>query len=131
MTRLLLVGLGGMLGSCARYLVSGWLLDALGAEFPYGTLAVNLIGSFLIGIIMAIGLHTAILGPGTRLTLTTGFLGGFTTYSTFNYETVRLLQERAWLFGALNIAVTLVGCLLAGWLGWAGTGWLLAGRHQP
>ena len=131
MTRLLLVGLGGLCGTCARYLLSGWLLKALGPEFPYGTLAVNVIGSFLIGVIMAIGLHTAVLGPNTRLTLTTGFLGGFTTYSTFNYETVRLLQERAWLLAALNIGGTLVGCLLVGWLGWTGTGWLLGDRQQP
>lgn len=125
---LLWVGLGGMVGSAARYLLSGWVHGALGLAFPYGTLAVNVIGSFLLGALMWIGLHTALLGPNARLALTTGVMGGFTTYSAFNFETFRFLEERAWGLAALNVAATLFGCLAAGWLGWSGADWLLRGR---
>lgn len=122
MRRLLLVCLGGAIGTGARYLVSGWALRVLGPGLPYGTLAVNVVGSFLIGAIMQIGLSTELLNPTLRLVLTTGVLGGFTTYSTFNYETLRYLEEGAWGPGLLNVGVTLASCLAAGILG------LLAGR---
>jgi CrcB protein len=125
---LLWVGLGGMAGSAARYLLSGWVHGALGLAFPYGTLAVNVIGSFFMGALMWIGLHTALVGPNARLALTTGVMGGFTTYSAFNFETFRLVQERAWALAALNVAAMLLGCLAAGWLGWSGAEWLLGGR---
>lgn len=113
-TRLFLVCLGGAVGTGARYLVSGWALAVLGPAFPYGTLAVNVIGSLLLGIIMQLGLTTDLLSPTLRLTLATGVMGGFTTYSTFNYETLRYLEEGAWPRAALNVGVTLVTCLLAG-----------------
>jgi CrcB protein len=90
-----------------------------GTGFPYGTLAVNLIGSFLIGVVMHLGLQTEMFTPMTRIVLTTGFIGGFTTYSTFNFETLRYLQDGAWGLGALNIVLTLLGCLVAGLAGWA------------
>lgn len=96
-TRFVLVCLGGGFGTGARYLVSGWALALLGPDFPYGTLAVNVIGSLLLGIIMHFGLTTNLLSPTLRLTLATGVMGGFTTYSTFNYETLRYLQEGAWV----------------------------------
>jgi CrcB protein len=102
----------------------------MGTAFPYGTLAVNLIGSFALGAIMWIVLHTALLGPDTRLALTTGVLGGFTTYSAFNFETLQLLQERAWRVAALYVGLTLLGCLLVGWLGWSGAGWLGGRAHN-
>lgn len=127
MTRLLWIGLGGFIGTCARYLLSGWALKALGSGFAYGTLAVNLIGSFLLGILMYAGQNTSLLPPTLRLTLTTGFCGGFTTYSTFNYETLRYFQDGAWMLGGLNIAVTLVACLVAGIAGWAGAALVLGG----
>jgi CrcB protein len=127
MSRLLWIGLGGFIGTCARYLLSGWALRVLGSGFAYGTLAVNLIGSFLLGILMYAGQETTLLPPALRLTLTTGFCGGFTTYSTFNYETLRYFQDGAWLIGGLNIAVTLVACLLAGLAGWLGTAAVLGG----
>ena len=128
LSRVLWVGLGGMAGSVARYLLSGWLMKALGASFPFGTLAVNMIGSLVLGAIMAIGVHTTSLSVNTQLGLTTGVMGGFTTYSTFNFETIRLFEERAWLLAGLNVAMTLAGCLAVGWLGWQGMAWLLAGR---
>jgi fluoride exporter len=128
LSRVLWVGLGGMAGSIVRYLLSALLLKWLGPAFPFGTVAVNLIGSFLLGVLMAVGLHSTSLGPNAQLGLTTGVMGGFTTYSTFNFETIRLLEERAWGLAALNVAVTLFGCLAVGWLGWQGATWLLSGR---
>jgi len=117
MGRLALISLGGAFGTAARYLLSVWLLRTLGPAFPYGTLAVNVIGSFLLGVIMQAGLDTTILSPTARVVLGTGVMGGFTTYSTFNYETLQYLQEGAWAMASLNVATTLLVCLAAGALG--------------
>jgi CrcB protein len=119
MDRLLWVCLGSALGGGARYLLSQAALTLLGASFPFGTLAVNLVGSFAIGLIMHVGLETAALSPDLRLFLTAGVLGGLTTYSTFNYETIGLASEGDWLRAGLNVAATFAGCLIAGWLGLA------------
>jgi CrcB protein len=124
MERLLLVCLGSALGGGARYLISGWMLKALGPAFPYGTLAVNLLGSFLLAGVMFVGVEASMLSPNLRLAVTTGVLGGFTTYSTFSYETLRYLQDGAWAIALTNILVTVIGCLVACLLGWAGARWL-------
>lgn len=92
----------------------------LGASFPVGTLIVNLLGCFLIAAIMQLGLTTALVPPTLRLALTTGFLGGLTTYSTFNYETLELVEEHALAPALLNFAFTAAGCFCAGLVGlWA------------
>jgi CrcB protein len=117
MSRLLLVCLGGALGSGARYLISGWALRAFGPAFPYGTLAVNLIGSFFICLLMRLGVAGEVISPNVRIFLTTGVMGGLTTYSTFDYETFRFTQEAAYGLAALNVAITLVVCFVAGMLG--------------
>lgn len=119
MGRLLLICLGGAIGTAARYGISVWARGALGASFPYGTLAVNVIGSFLLAIIMYVGLHTELISPTTRLVLGTGVMGGFTTYSSFNYETLQMFEERSFRLGFVNVFVTLVGCFVAGFLGLA------------
>ena len=116
---MLLVALGGALGSVARYGVGIAAPRALGAGFPWGTLVVNLVGSFLIALVMHLALTTAAISPSARLFLTTGVMGGFTTYSSFNYETLALVGERLWGVAALNVGGTLVGCLVAGVLGQA------------
>src|SRR6266545_3521910 len=120
------IGLGGALGSVARYQVDGWLQKRLGTGFPWGTLAVNVIGSFLLVLLMVVSLRTELVPPVARIALGTGVLGGFTTYSTFNYETLRYFQNGAWAMGAMNAVVTFAGCLGAGLLGWA-LGRLLVG----
>jgi CrcB protein len=125
MSRLLGICLGGGIGTGARYLLSGWLLAAFGTAFPYGTLAVNLIGSFLLGAIMHIALTTNWIAPALRLALTTGVMGGFTTYSTFNYETLQYLREEAWALAVCNLGATVVGCLAAGVAGLALARWWL------
>ncbi len=124
MARFLLICLGGAIGTGARYLLSGWLLRISGPGFPYGTLAVNVIGSFLLCLLMQIGLSTD--ASTLRLVLATGVMGGFTTYSAFNYETLRFLQEDAWLLGFAYVGVMLVACLMAGYLGFV-AGKLLGG----
>ena len=114
--RFLLVCLGGALGSGARYATSLWAAAAIGTAFPFGTLIVNVGGSFLLGFLMHICTR---LSPELRLALTTGVMGGFTTYSTFNYETTQYFREGAWAVGAVNVAATVIGCLAAGLLGLA------------
>jgi CrcB protein len=119
MTRFLWICLAGAAGTGLRYLVGLWAGRALGTGFPYGTLLVNLAGCFLIAAITHVALATTLVSPTLRLTLTTGFMGGLTTYSSFNLETTRLLQERAWSTAAINLGATLGGCFVAGLLGLA------------
>lgn len=127
MDRWFWIGLGGAAGTLARYGVSTWCQQRFGVGFPYGTLAVNVIGSFLLGALMQIALTTELLSPTLRLGLGTGVMGGFTTYSSFNQETLRMLQDRAWLAGAVYLGGTVAGCLLAGALGMAAARRLLTG----
>jgi CrcB protein len=117
MGRFLWICLGGAVGTGARYLLSDWSLRNLGPGFPWGTLAVNVIGSFLLGLLMQIALATSLLSPTLRLTLTTGIMGGFTTYSAFNYETLRYLQQGDWVGAGTYVTATLLVCLAAGGLG--------------
>ena len=120
MTRLLWICLGSAVGGGARYLLSGWLLKLFGPAFPYGTLTVNVLGSFLIGGLMYAGMEAAALSTTLRLALTTGVMGGFTTYSTFSYETLRFFQDGRWGIAVANVLVHVFGCLLACLLGWLG-----------
>ncbi len=126
MTRLVLICLGGAVGTGARYLVATGMLRWLGPSFPYGTLTVNVAGSFLLGAIMELGLGYGAIGPDVRVVLATGVMGGFTTYSSFNYETVGYFERGTWAVGSAYVAATLVGCFLAGVLGIACVRWLAA-----
>ena len=119
MARLLLVCLGGALGSGARYLTALGAAALFGIAFPYGTLIVNIAGSFLVAFLMQTSMTTELFSADVRLMLTSGVLGGFTTYSTFNYETLQSFRDGAWGVGALNVALTLIGCLAAGVAGLA------------
>ena len=113
------VGLGGAIGSIARYHVGLWTTKRW-PGFPWGTLAVNIIGSLLLSIVMQLVLRGR-LDESTRIALGVGVLGGFTTYSSFNYETIELAQQGSWGRAAVYAAVTFAGCLAAGVLGWAVT----------
>lgn len=119
MAQVLLIGLAGALGTLCRYFVGVWAGRVLGPGFPYGTLIVNVVGCFLIALVYQLATSTTMIAATTRVTLTTGFIGGLTTYSSFNYETSSLLRERAWASGLLNLGVTLVCCFIAGMLGLA------------
>lgn len=119
MQRFLWICFAGALGTGTRYLVGLWAGRRLGAGFPYGTLIVNLAGCFLIALVMQVALRAANFPATLRLMLTTGFMGGLTTYSSFNYETTRLVQDGARGAAILNFAATTVGCFLAGLIGLA------------
>lgn len=117
MERFLLICLGGAIGTGLRYLTSGLAARWLGADFPYGTLIVNIVGSFLIGLIQQIGIASLLIPDATRLFLTVGIMGGLTTYSSFSYETVRLVQMGAWSEAWVNVLVTTALCLGVCFLG--------------
>jgi CrcB protein len=119
MVKFLMVCLAGAIGTGLRYGVGLWAGRAIGAGFPYGTLIVNVAGCFVIAAIAHVALATTLLSDTLRVTLMTGFVGGLTTYSAFNLETTRLLQERAWALGLLNLFLTLFVCFGAGLLGLA------------
>jgi CrcB protein len=114
--RFILICLGGAVGTGARYLLGGLVTRALGPDFPYGTLLINVLGSFLIGVIQQVGLSTLLIPDTWRLVLAIGVLGGFTTYSSFSYETLRLVEAGSWVGATANIVLTtmlcLVGCAL-------------------
>ena len=117
MKRFLIVCFGGAAGSGTRYLVGLWAGKRFGASFPYGTLFVNLVGCFLIALVMELALNIATFPEDLRLGLTAGFMGGLTTYSSFNYETTRLFESGAAQSALLNVGATVVGCAIAGVLG--------------
>jgi fluoride exporter len=104
--RFLLICLGGAIGTGLRYVTAVAAVQWFGAEFPYGTLIANLVGAFLIGLIQQLGLEALMISDDVRLFLTTGVLGGLTTYSTFSYETVRMMEASTWLPAWVNLVVT-------------------------
>jgi CrcB protein len=113
------IGLGGAAGSIARFHFGQVAMRRWGSAFPYGTLGVNVVGSLLLALLMTIALRTDWVSPTVRLALASGVLGGFTTYSSFNYETIALVQGGAWGRAALYVLATVAGCLAAGAAGWA------------
>lgn len=117
MIRYLLVAIGGMLGAVSRYGLAGWISNATQGRFPYGTLAVNVIGSFVIGFFLTLALERFSWSPEVRVFFTVGFLGAFTTFSTFSYETVELLREGAYALAAANMGLSLFGCLASTFAG--------------
>lgn len=111
--QLLYIGIFGGLGCVARYLVSNLTYQVLGRTLPFGTMIVNIGGSFLLGLLMTLGMRSSFLPPQLRVGLTVGFMGGFTTFSTFSYETLRLLEEGSFWQAGANIALNVVLCLLS------------------
>lgn len=116
----LLVGLGGFLGSVLRYGASGAFqrLAPPSSGLPWGTFAVNTLGSLLIGLLAGIADGRGILSPDTRLFLMIGLLGGFTTFSTYSFESLQLLRSGQWGLALANVLGQLCVGLLAVWLGW-------------
>ena len=112
-----MICLGGAIGTGLRYVTSGVAARWLGADFPYGTLIVNIVGSFLIGFIQQIGTTTLVIPETTRLFLTVGIMGGLTTYSSFSYETVQLVAAGAWGQAWTNVLATTALCLAMCFLG--------------
>ncbi|WP_342676454.1 fluoride efflux transporter CrcB [Methanofollis sp. UBA420] len=112
----IIVGIGGFVGAVLRYFTSGWLQGSV-STFPIGTLGVNVIGSFFIGLIMYLFEYGGLFDVETRIFLTLGVLGAFTTMSTFSYESFRLLEQQAFGIFALNALATFTLTLLAVWAG--------------
>ncbi len=117
MVSLLIVGIGGFLGANARYLVGGWLAERLGVAFPYGTLLINVSGSFIIGLFLSLITERLAVHPAVRLFFAIGFLGAYTTFSTFTFETLALLQARAYLLATANLLGSLLLGMIAVMLG--------------
>ena len=115
--KFILVFMGGGLGAFARYVLAGWVQQSSGNGFPWGTLAVNVGGSLLIGLVMSLSSRMLWITPQLRLLLATGFLGGFTTFSTFSYETFSLVQDGELAFAGFNVVFTVMACLAGTWAG--------------
>lgn len=118
MTNILLVGIGGFIGSVARYKLGGWLLHLTVQEkFPYSTFAVNVVGCLIVGVLAGLAERYELFGSGARLFLFTGLLGGFTTFSAFGLETMFLLRRgEPWVAALYVVASVLLG-LVAVWMG--------------
>ncbi|HXA96120.1 MAG TPA: fluoride efflux transporter CrcB [Candidatus Dormibacteraeota bacterium] len=116
MTRFIWICFGGAVGTGARYLLGGFVARVAGPDFPYGTLLINVLGSFLIGVVQQVGLSTLMIPDTVRLVLAVGVMGGFTTYSSFSYETVKLVETGSWSAAGAYVVLTttlcLVGCVM-------------------
>ena len=113
----MLIAVCGALGCLLRYFLSGWVYGLLGRGFPYGTYAVNIVGAFLIGFIMELGMRSTVIPVALRTGLTIGFLGGLTTFSTFSYETLKLLEDGELFFAGVNAMVSVATCVFLTWVG--------------
>ena len=119
----LYIALFGAMGCLGRYYLSGWVYDLVGRSMPYGTFAVNILGAFIIGFIMEFSLRSSIVSQELRIGLTIGFLGGLTTFSTFSYETFRLLESGQLMQALLNALLSVTACLAFTFVG------ITAARH--
>ena len=119
----LYIALFGAMGCLGRYYLSGWVYDLVGRSMPYGTFAVNILGAFIIGFIMEFSLRSSIVSQELRVGLTIGFLGGLTTFSTFSYETFRLLESGQLLQALMNALLSITACLAFTFVG------ITAARH--
>jgi CrcB protein len=122
------VAAGSALGGVTRFLLGGYLQRAAGASFPVGTLVINVTGSFLLGFLLRYALGTASVTPEVRALLTTGFCGGYTTFSTFSYEAVALAEDGAWARVAAYVAASVLLSIAAAFLGVAAAREALAVR---
>lgn len=116
-TPYIIIGLGAFLGANCRYLVGGWAANVLGADFPYGTLIINVSGSFVIGFFLTLISGRFVAPPNVRLFFAVGFLGAYTTFSTFSFESLTLIQSRAYVAALINLLGSVTLGLLAVALG--------------
>lgn len=107
----------GTLGCVARFCLSSRVYAWMGRDFPYGTFAVNIIGAFFIGFVMEFSLASTLISQELRIGLTIGFMGGLTTFSTFSFETVKLLEDGQFMVALYNVLLNVLVCLLLTWLG--------------
>lgn len=119
MEKYLFIGLGGFLGSIARFGLASLVQNRTESLFPYGTMAVNIIGCFMIGLLMTLFQERFVVSQNIRLFLIIGILGGFTTFSSFSYDTFALMKSGNVLSAGLNAGGNLFGCLIATWAGFS------------
>jgi len=117
MMKYLMVGLGGFLGAVARFWLGGYVQNRLGALFPYGTFIINMSGSFLVGFIVTVLAENAHWSANWRYLIPIGFIGAYTTFSTFEYETLRSMQEGQFAVAFLNVILSVTVGFAAVWLG--------------
>ncbi len=116
MYTILLVGIGGFVGAILRYIIGGWIQNGF-VDFPVGTLTINTVGSFFLGLIMYLSEYQGVFSDQTRILLTIGILGAFTTLSTFGYESFRLLDDSKLTLMAINVVSTVLFSMMAVYLG--------------
>lgn len=117
MSQVFAIAAGGAGGALLRYWVSTGVYLMLGRGFPYGTLAVNVLGSLLMGVLYILFLERMTVAPEVRASVLVGLLGAFTTFSTFSIETLNLVEQAAYLKAGLNVLLSVLACLIAVWLG--------------
>jgi CrcB protein len=122
------VALGGAIGSVARFWVNGFVSDKFGMAFPWGTMIINIGGSFFIGIVGAMASPEGRMTPQSRVFATQflmiGICGGYTTFSSFSWQTLQLVQAREWLYAGGNVILSVLLCMIAVWLGYLVGTWL-------
>jgi fluoride exporter len=116
-SKYLIVGFGGFAGSVARYWVGAYVGQRMGTRFPYGTFLINISGSFLIGFVMTVLTEKTSLSPNWRYLVPIGFIGGYTTFSTFEYETLRAMQDGQFTAGILNVVLSVIMGFAMVWAG--------------
>ncbi len=121
MEKVLWISIGAVLGANLRYWVGDWVAQRFGSGFPFGTLLINLSGSFLLGLVVSMTMENFIIDPRLRLVITIGLLGSYTTFSTYAYESVALISQGQWALGLFNLlGSSVLGAILAFlgvWLG--------------
>ena len=109
----IIVGIGGFVGAIVRYALAVWIGQAWGRTFPLGTFVINVSGSFLIGLLMTLFTERYAFDPAWRLLFVVGFLGAYTTFSTFEYETGKLINDSEWFFAAMNVVLSVTAGFVA------------------
>jgi fluoride exporter len=117
MGKYLMVGVGGFLGAVARFWLGGYISEKMGTRFPYGTFVINCTGCFLIGFIVTLMAERTHWSPNWRYLIPIGFIGAYTTFSTFEYETFRAMQDGEMMVAFLNVAASVIIGFFAVWLG--------------
>jgi len=123
MGQVLAIAAGGAVGALLRFWASNWVYGLLGRDFPYGTLAVNLLGSLVMGLCFVLFIERLVVGPEWRAFVMVGLLGAFTTFSTFSIETFNLLDDGELIKAMSNVLISVMLCVLAAWVG------VIAGRQ--